>query len=135
VGACGGGDSSPESEYASQLKSAFPPVFEGLATLKNVDSGNSDEDNIAALKSAEADLGDGADAVAALKPPADVAKANDALVTALRDFQRQLAETRSAIEGGDPHALDAFNDQTTQFSNTTQDIKQQLSDAGVDLGG
>jgi hypothetical protein len=149
IAGCGGSSSTSSSStssglsndaYTTALKGIMVPLGQSLQTLgTQAQSATSKPQLEAALKGGEAAVQTAIDAVGAIQAPSGASDANAALVTALNSYEDSLVATDDAVANGSSSEIKA---QVTQFKTDSQDfvtklndIKQQLTNAGINIGG
>jgi len=144
VAGCGDGDDSDgalsKEEYASEVTDILDPLGNELSEIGDAVRASENVQELAdSVQSAEDQLQRSIDELESLEPPSEADAANDALIDALSGFQGALNELSDAAQDEDTAEVIGSATQlpaaAQQLQSQLDDVRQQLEDAGIDVGG
>lgn len=136
IAACGGSDE--KETYAQDVEDVLTPLGTTLTDLGADVSSSTDPQQIAdgvgrAEDAIDKSIGD----LEAITPPEGVEAVNNDLISALQDFNDELAGVRTAAEDGDLAALQkaalGLPQAASDFQTKLTDIQNAAIDAGVPI--
>jgi hypothetical protein len=126
-------DPLTREQYAAEVGAAYAGVQAAFRETRGV----SGEQLAARVGDAQAALREAAGRIDGLDPPADAERANDELVSGLREYAGDLDELRAAAERGDEAAQERFNASLSGNAAVRRltTAAQRLEAAGYEIEG